>query len=71
MRKILGVFIAATGVIGFAAAAQAEGGGCGGTYSTSLDVATEASAPMSTPASGATVATDAATKPVLTGQSGG
>jgi hypothetical protein len=76
MRKILSALVAAAGVIGFATAAQAgggleAGGGCGGMYSTSLDVATEESAPMSTPADGTSVATDTTTKPILTDQSGG
>lgn len=70
MRKILVALIAAAGVAGLATAAQA-GGGCDGLYSTSLDVATEESAPMSTPADGATVATDTTTKPVPADQSGG
>lgn len=70
MRKIPGALIATAGIIGFAVTAQAEEG-CGGMYTTSLDVAAEESAPMSTPADGTAVATDTATKPVLTNQGGG
>ncbi|UCH74703.1 MAG: hypothetical protein JSU82_02280 [Rhodospirillales bacterium] len=70
MRTILTTFVAAAAAMGFATAALA-GGGCGGMYTTSLDVATEEQAPMSTPADGTTVATDTITKPIATGQSGG
>ena len=55
MRKVLAVFIAVAGFIGFTAVAQA---GCGH----DLDVADT---------SGTTVATDTATTPIVTDQSGG
>lgn len=72
MRKILTALVAVAGVAGLAAAAQA-GEGCDGMYSASLDVATEESAPMSTPADadGTSVATDTTIKPIPTDQSGG
>lgn len=70
MRKILAGVFAAAGVLGLTATAQA-GAGCDGVYSTSLDVATEESAPMSTPVGGETVATDSTTKPILPEQTGG
>lgn len=70
MRTILGASIAAAAVVG-SATVQAVGGGCGGMYSASLELATEESAPLSTPAGGATAATGATTKPILTDQGGG
>ncbi len=70
MRKILAGVFAAAGVLGLTATAQA-GAGCDGVYSTSLDVATEESAPMSTPVDSETVATDSTTKPILPEQTGG
>lgn len=70
MRRILGALIATAGVVGLAVTAQAAEG-CGGMYTTSLDVATGEGAPISTPADGTTAATDTATKPVLTDQGGG
>ncbi len=70
MRKILAGVFAAAGVLGLSATAQA-GAGCDGVYSTSLDVATEESAPMSTPEDSATVATDSTAKPILPIPSGG
>lgn len=71
MRKLIGGLVAAGGLLAFATLAHAGGGMCDGMYTTSLDVATEDSAPMSTPADGATVATDTTIKPVVVDQSGG
>ena len=68
MRKILAGVFAAAGVLGLTATAQA-GAGCDGVAS--LDVATEESAPMSTPEDSATVATDSTAKPIIPIPSGG